>query len=554
MNKKKIFEYTKIILCIILIIYCGHYYLQTNGSLVLSSMHSNDFKHIYLGAEILRAGCSPYDSDLLFLAAEAHNVGAINPYVYLPFTGIVMSPLTFLQFDTAAKEWFLLNHIFLWSSILIIFFALRSKISLFKITFFIALTSIYFPFYRTLTAGQLNVFILFLFSLILLAHSYKNSFWTGILIAFTTLFKLTPGILLLFFLLKRQWRVLFWASAGFFIFGIVRILFLKPTWLHLIYMLLLAIYLLPVIITTLTAYIKKSKKIFSIGILSFYLCHIFLFFNLKVIKEIEQYLTSNLATVIITALLYLIFFAIYFILLSYLYPYIKNKLEKYKNITKLVLAILIVNAAIVVLITGGLLLFMMNVPAEFLPMLTTMAAGGSTWANYGMTFNVDPFNQSIGSLIRHLFTENQITTPIKNIDTDYAKSIINIISILLLLFTSYLVIKTDSQSKDQANDIQKTALQYSLFIFLALLIPSILWDHYITLLLIPTAVMLIKISSMRKLYSLKLIFVITLIALAVPFRFQHPAFTHGIGILLMSFKLYFVIILYGINCWLVTKQ
>jgi hypothetical protein len=59
----------------------------------LGALHGNDFKHLWLGSWLLAADRNPYDPAWLFRAARNFNLGAINPYVYLPTTGLLLRPL-----------------------------------------------------------------------------------------------------------------------------------------------------------------------------------------------------------------------------------------------------------------------------------------------------------------------------------------------------------------------------------------------------------------------------------------------------------------------------
>ena len=59
---------------------------------------------------------NPYDPAQLFAAAAANRVDPIhpdrptlNPYVYLPTTGLLMRPLAWLRYGEAKVVWFWLN-------------------------------------------------------------------------------------------------------------------------------------------------------------------------------------------------------------------------------------------------------------------------------------------------------------------------------------------------------------------------------------------------------------------------------------------------------------
>lgn len=540
----------------ILIILGVFWYYKKNIQIAFLNIHSNDFKHLYTGADVIRNGGNPYNPRLLFETAHLHNITSLNPYVYLPFTGIVLSPLTYLSFPAAAKTWFALNHIFLWSGILLTFIAIREKVHLGSIAAAAVYSSVFFPFYRTLTAGQLNCALLFLFSLILFFDIRKKYFWAGIVTAFAALFKLSPGILLLYFLLKLEWETLWWCGVGLYLFGIIRLFFMPTDTETLIYIVLLSVYIVPLIISTFAAYVKKRLDIFIIGILSFSLSHIFLISNLDVLQNIVLYLKDDLSTIVIDTALYPVFFIIYYIILLYLYPLLKERLKNFPRMLKVLLIIITINTGIVVLAASSILLFILNVPKEFLPLLKAMNYGSSTWGEVGMTFYIDPFNQSFNALYHHLFAANSVTKPLWNIGANFANLLTKITSLILLIIAIIFSVYKNIKIK---TDTIAIALDYSLFIFLSVLIPSLFWDHYIVIVLLPIIVMFIIMKNNERIFSIKnmllfSIYLISLYFLAIPFAFQSPEYREGLKIFLMSFKLYFVMILFGLNCWLLKER
>jgi glycosyl transferase family 87 len=187
----------------------------------LKRFHCNDFKHLYVGSLIIRNGDNPYNAERMFYTAARVGLPNTLPYVYLPFTGIVLSPLTYFDFRTAAKIWFWINQILLLASLLLIIKFCQKKIKSGYVGLWILFLAIFFPLTRNFTAGQLNVVLLFCFSLVWFFHKKKMAPAVGAVSAFAALFKLSPGILFLYFLWKRQWKNLIWAC----IFSLIFLLF-----------------------------------------------------------------------------------------------------------------------------------------------------------------------------------------------------------------------------------------------------------------------------------------------------------------------------------------
>lgn len=176
--------------------------------------NGNDFKHIYLGASMLVRGEDPYDAKALLALARGRGLGAINPYVYLPFTGLIMSPLTLLDPPGALRFWFVLNHLFLLASLVLAFWALGIRPTPMHLAMAATLAALCYPLHRTLTAGQLNCALLFLFALVLALERKRWSIAAGAVAAFAFLFKIFPGVLLIYFGWKAMDNYLASHGAG----------------------------------------------------------------------------------------------------------------------------------------------------------------------------------------------------------------------------------------------------------------------------------------------------------------------------------------------------
>lgn len=188
-------------------------YFNQNVYTAFSHAHNNDFYHLYLGAKVLRKGGNPYDAELLFAAMHLHGVTRLNPYVYLPFTGLVLAPLTLLSLSEASHVWFVLNHLFLFASVAILIHLLPLRFRLEHVAYGLLVAAFSVPFYRTLTAGQLNAALLLLYCVIWWAYERKRPMLTGSLLAAATLFKISPGILFVYFAWKRDWKILGWGMV-----------------------------------------------------------------------------------------------------------------------------------------------------------------------------------------------------------------------------------------------------------------------------------------------------------------------------------------------------
>src|SRR5690606_14892564 len=132
---------------------------------------------------------------------------ALNPYVYLPFTGYAMAFLSPFSLPQASLVWFIINHLLVAGCVyhLSALFPKRRPFAAAVLTLTFALSV---PLLRTLSAGQLSLpqlyFIIFTYGLL----SKNKQRWAGICLALITLYKLMPGIYLFYLLLRKKYEAL----------------------------------------------------------------------------------------------------------------------------------------------------------------------------------------------------------------------------------------------------------------------------------------------------------------------------------------------------------
>lgn len=169
--------------------------------------HNNDFKHIYLGMQAICDGYSPYPADVIAAEAARYRVsGGLNPYVYLPFTGLSLSFLKPFAFGLASDIWYLINHLCILLSVW--FFAQAVAPRWLPGTCGIALTALAtsHPLMRTLTAGQLNAVLLLCYSGAFLAFLRNREVVCGSVLGFAAMFKIAPGIFIVSLAGLKRWR------------------------------------------------------------------------------------------------------------------------------------------------------------------------------------------------------------------------------------------------------------------------------------------------------------------------------------------------------------
>jgi len=177
------------------------------------AVHSNDFKHLWAGAFLLLHDASPYVPESLFRVARAQHWDAINPFVYLPTTGLLLRPLAALGFQKAVAIWFWFNWALAWAVV-----AWTPRLLRLPRGDFARLLGAVFlvggmPFMRQMTAGQMNVVMAALLVLAAAALLRRRSVLLGALLALAFAWKIAPALLIALLIPLRRPRAAVWAAG-----------------------------------------------------------------------------------------------------------------------------------------------------------------------------------------------------------------------------------------------------------------------------------------------------------------------------------------------------
>lgn len=193
--------------------------LQVYPLLATRGGWQNDFKHLYVGSYLLWTGGNPYDEMELrgtaaILAAEDARLERILPYVYLPFTGLVLGPLSKMPFGVAVQVWLQLNHLLLLGGLALAAWAGGWRWEWKGVALLGAAVAFNYTVFRQNSAGQLNAVLFFGAALLYIGIVRQWKPWLlGLIAALLMLFKITPGIFLIYFLLTRRWREAVWMAG-----------------------------------------------------------------------------------------------------------------------------------------------------------------------------------------------------------------------------------------------------------------------------------------------------------------------------------------------------
>jgi len=178
-----------------------------------------DFAVDYTGATVIRRGEMLYDLDALRRANDEVIVPHIvalhetvyNSYDNPPFTAALVMPLTYLPFEQAKDVYRVLLHLLYFASVGLVLGADRAYRGYPQWVLIVALALCLEPVYTSITSGQVDIPILFAMCLGYWAFKRGHPVLAGCAIALATMIKLSPALLLLYFLYKRQFKV---AIAG----------------------------------------------------------------------------------------------------------------------------------------------------------------------------------------------------------------------------------------------------------------------------------------------------------------------------------------------------
>jgi hypothetical protein len=172
-------------------------------------VHDNDFKHIWGGSRMLVLGANPYDAgdpparppELVRFAVaqgwtDSNGAARINPFVYLPTTGLLLLPLTAIPFDRASSLWFWFNGIAAWLLVLLGPSLLRvQRPDLARLAGAAFLLTAH-PFLRQMSAGQMNVMTAWIVLGALAALRHRRPSLAGALLAVGFAWKIAPAFLI----------------------------------------------------------------------------------------------------------------------------------------------------------------------------------------------------------------------------------------------------------------------------------------------------------------------------------------------------------------------
>jgi hypothetical protein len=194
-----------------------------------TSFRYGDFTSYYVASAAVLEGSrehlyAPHTPDRILAKAESPSVWRsladergvedANYYLYPPFFAVAAVPLAWLPYDRAHDLWYVVNLACLAGSLLVFIRCNRRRLTSVEMGGAVILTALLWPALFTFGAGQANYIVLLLVVAGLAAAERSRDGAAGLALAGATAIKLTPGLLLLWFLWKGRYRLVAWGAAG----------------------------------------------------------------------------------------------------------------------------------------------------------------------------------------------------------------------------------------------------------------------------------------------------------------------------------------------------
>jgi len=193
-----------------------------------------------------------------------------------------------------------------------------------------------------------------------------------------------------------------------------------------------------------------------------------------------------------------------------------------------------------------------GVTLDYLGLVKQMGYGSSTWSHLGQSYHIAPANQSPAALITRLLSVDSNSGLYGVASMPALAKLLSMATAVTLLVLSLVLTRSRRGSRDVSGNDDR--LVFGLFVLTALLVPSLMWDHYLTIALLPAVLYLGSLDRAEPGSASLLLTALGVFLINVPFNFWNPVFTQGWAVALSSVKLLGVMILFGVLAVRVYKQ
>jgi len=171
---------------------------------VASADHARDFASYHYAVHAAFEGEDPYDKATLGeLAREEGTRKSVHPYFYPPPFLVSMAWVRPLSLGTAYRAWYWLDSLFLLATLLAL---IRWRPGPASIATGALLLASFTPLINNHVMGQANLPVVALVAGGLLADRRGFAWLAGVLVGVACMLKMSPGLLVAWWLFRRQWK------------------------------------------------------------------------------------------------------------------------------------------------------------------------------------------------------------------------------------------------------------------------------------------------------------------------------------------------------------
>jgi alpha-1,2-mannosyltransferase len=180
-----------------------------------------DFNSYYISAYATQNGLDPYDYDTLQSLAKALGDPKVTVYRYPPFSTLLFLPLSFLPYPAAVLLWRIFNLTLIVFAVWLIWKTLALPRDAETALVIGAILFTFDPLPYNLAIGQINGLILLLLTGVAWAWTRQRQVLAGVLLAFAASIKIAPGVLFLYFLWKRGFKLVAAGVSTAIVFALI---------------------------------------------------------------------------------------------------------------------------------------------------------------------------------------------------------------------------------------------------------------------------------------------------------------------------------------------
>ena len=176
------------------------------ASLLIAQGHA---AQLYAGAD---TGSDPQKAIALpgspiYNDAHSQGLSFVGLYVYPPILADLLLPLTKLSLRTATEVWLAANVAFILATALLVVRLLRLRLLGAHAALVFLAIACFTPVLQCVADGQITVFLLLLWAAAMMLYGEDRFYASGAVFALAAAIKLTPALVLVAFLIWRNWRV-----------------------------------------------------------------------------------------------------------------------------------------------------------------------------------------------------------------------------------------------------------------------------------------------------------------------------------------------------------